>query len=195
MAVLKLRTFRFPEHTCIAQAQPPGVGRVHEESPALSVMTDLAQVKAATIDPAMPLTQAEQVMIHQGVRLLFVVRDFPCVDGLVTAADLVGEKPMRLVNQRNLRHDELCVADVMTTLPQLDALEYAALQEATVADVIAAFRQFGRSHLLVVQDPTPQAMACIRGVISRAQLERQLGRAIEAAEIADTFAQLERALA
>ena len=68
-----LPTFRFPDGTCIAQAQPRQHPAVTLESPALSVMTDLTEVRAATVAPGMSLHQAELEMIHQGVRMLFVV--------------------------------------------------------------------------------------------------------------------------
>lgn len=173
-----LSTFRFPENTCIAQAQPKAKGMVTPESAGLDVMTDLAQVRAATIDPTTTLDRAEQVMIQQGVRSLFVVSNFPCVEGLITASDLVGDKPLRLVNQRQIRRQDLCVADVMTPLSDLDALDYGELKSATVAQVIATFKRTGHSHLLVVQAATGQGPARIRGVLSVTQLERQLGRGL-----------------
>ena len=189
-----LPTFRFPDNTCIPQAQPQMMGAVMLTSPGLDVMTDLALVKASTIDPETTLTRAEQVMIHQGVRLLFVVSNFPCVEGLVTASDLIGDKPMRLVNQRNVHHDDLCVADVMTGLSHLDALDFDNLKSAKVEQVIATFQKFGRRHLLVVQNATVTSPARIRGVISLTQVERQLGKTVVTTEIATTFSEIEKAL-
>lgn len=173
-----LSTFRFPENTCIPQAQPKVKGPVTLESPALEVMTDLAQVKAAMIEPQTLLDKAEKTMIEQGVRSLFVVRDFPCVEGLVTAVDLIGEKPMQIVNERRIHRHELCVADVMTELPMLDSLDYDELKASKLSRVIATFKKIGRTHLLVIQAATAQGPARIRGVISLTQIERQLGRAI-----------------
>lgn len=190
-----LSTFRFPEDTCIAQAQPRIKGGVTLTSPGLDVMTDLTEVRAATVDPKTTLDAAEQMMIHQGVRLLFVVHSFPCVEGLVTSSDLLGEKPLRLVHQRNVRHEDLCVADVMTGLSLLDAIEYRDLKDASVARVVATFRKFGRKHLLVVEGASEQNAARIRGVLSLTQLERQLGCSISSGEIASTFAEIEQALA
>ncbi len=173
-----LETFRIPENTCSPQAQPKAKGSVTLASSGVEVMTDLAHVKAETIAPSAPLSRAEQVMIHQGVRSLFVVSEFPCVEGLVTATDLIGDKPLRLVNQRQMRYQDLIVADVMTRLSELDALDYEELKSANVAEVIATFKKTGRSHLLVVQAATGHGPARIRGVISLTQLERQLGRAV-----------------
>jgi len=180
MTASALTTFRFPADTCIPQAQPKNAAGVTLASPALDVMTDLAQVRAATIDPTTSLAKAEQTMIQQGVRSLFVVSEFPCVEGLVTAADLLGDKPMRLINQRNLHRQDLSVQDVMTRLNDLDALDYNELKDATVAEVIATFKKVvaGTTHLLVVQAATAKGPARIRGVISITQIERQLGRAL-----------------
>lgn len=179
MTASALTTFRFPENTCIPQAQPKSASGVTLTSPALDVMTDLAQVRAATIDPQTPLHKAEQAMIQQGVRSLFVVAEFPCVEGLITAADLLGDKPMRLVNQRHIQRSDLTVADIMTHLSALDALDYAELKDATVAEVVATFKKVGgATHLLVVQAATAKGPARIRGVISITQIERQLGRAL-----------------
>ena len=62
-------------------------------------------------------------MIYQGVRMLFVVTDMPSIEGLITATDLRGDKQMRVVHERNLRYDDLCVADVMTEPAPLDAID------------------------------------------------------------------------
>ena len=111
-----LPTFRFPAGTHIVQVQPPQHGPVTLDSPAIEVFTDLAQYRAATVQPQTSLVQAELKMIYQGVRLLFVVSDMPSVDGILTAADIAGDKPMRLVHQRQIKHDDMTAADVMLSL-------------------------------------------------------------------------------
>jgi CBS domain-containing protein len=178
MSELALNTFRFPENTCIPQAQPKAAEGVTTASSCLDVMTDLAVVRAATITPDTALDKAEQAMIQQGVRSLFVVSEFPCVEGLVTASDLMGEKPVRLMTHRNARRNDLTVADVMTKLSDLDALDYNELKDATVGDVISTFKRVNHTHLLVVQSATVHGPARIRGVISITQVERQLGHAV-----------------
>src|SRR4051794_12324902 len=93
-----LPTFRLEPGTAIAQASPPSHRPVEIDSPALDVMTDLTQVKAATVSPSTTLRQAEQTMVYLGVRMLFVVSDMPAIEGLITATDLQGEAQMRLVH-------------------------------------------------------------------------------------------------
>src|SRR4029079_6823606 len=131
------RTCRLERGTSLAQAQPTDSTPVTLSSPALAVMTDLTKVKAATTHPRTTLRQAEQAMIYQGVRMLFVVTEMPLIEGLITATDLGGDKQMRVVHERHLHYDELSVADVMTELGALDAIDYAVVQAAAVGNAVA----------------------------------------------------------
>jgi CBS domain-containing protein len=158
-------------------------------------MTDLALVKAATTSPTTSLRQAEQTMIYQGVRMLFVVTDMPSVEGLITTTDLRGDRQLRVVHDRHMRYDELCVADVMTPLAMLDAIDFADLKTASVSNMIATLKQLGRNHLLVVEGAPDTGRQRVRGVISRAQIERQLGAVIDVTEVASSFAELGQMLA
>jgi len=178
MQDLALTTYRFSEETCIQQAQPKIKNHVFMDSAALDVMTDLSVVKAETIDPKTSISSAEMVMINRGVRALFVTTNFPCVDGLVTATDLRGNKP---IDQRHLQqvvHHELCVKDVMTPLSGLDIIDYDELKNAYVDRVVATFEKLKCTHLLVVQRAREEGPARIRGVISVTQLKRQLAKSL-----------------
>jgi len=185
-----LATGRLQPGTVIAQARVWQTRPVTLDSPALDVMTDLTQVKAATAGPTTTLRQAEQIMIYQGVRMLFVVSDMPAIEGLITTTDLHGDRQMQLVQQRNVKYDELSVADVMAGLSMLDAIDYEDMKAANVSNVIATLRRHGKNHLLVVQRPAGKTPRRVRGVISRAQIERQLGAPVEVADVANSFADL-----
>jgi CBS domain-containing protein len=189
-----LPTVRLEAGMSLAQTQPQAHAAVTLDSPALQVMTDLTRVKAATTHPSASLRQAEQSMIHAGVRMLFVVSDMPALEGLITATDLHGDRAMRIVGERHLHHDELSVADAMTPLALLDAIDLDAMQRACVGNVVATLKRFGRNHLLVLQAATAQTPRRVRGVISRAQVEQQLGSPIEITPIASSFSEIERAL-
>ena len=189
-----LPSFRLTPGVSMIQASPRNSATVTLQSPALDVMTDLTQVKAATIRPDQSLHQAEQTMIYQGVRMLFVVSEMPALEGLITSTDLRGERQMSLVHTRNMRFDDMRVSDVMTELSMLDAIDYEPMVGATVGNVVATLKRVGRNHLLVVQAAAHGAPRRVRGVISRTQVERQLGQLIDIAEIASNFSEVERAL-
>jgi len=189
-----LPTHRLQPGTVIAQARDWQTHPVTLDSPALDVMTDLTEVKAATTGPSTTLRQAEQIMIYQGVRMLFVVSSMPRIEGLVTSNDLHGDLQMRLVQQRNARFDDLSVADVMTPLAMLDAIDFRYMERATVGNLVATLRRHGRNHLLVAEGPDP-SQTIVRGVISRSQIERQLGSPIPMTEIANDFPDVVQMLA
>lgn len=180
--------------TVLAQARDRQGGPITLDSPALDVMTDLTEVRAATTSPSTTLRQAEQIMIHQGVRMLFVISDTPALQGLITSTDLHGDTQMRLVQQRNVHYDELTVADVMTRLAELDAIDLEVMKHSSVSNVIATLRRHGRNHLLVVERAQPGYASRVRGVISRTQVERQLGAPVPVTEVANSFAEVVRML-
>lgn len=189
-----LQTFRLEPGVGLPQLGAQPAAGLTMNSPALEVMTDLTIVRAVTIHRASSLRHAEQTMIDQGVRLLFVVTDDTVVEGLITSTDLHGDVQMRIVNERALHYDDLSVADVMTALTSLDAIAYEQMSHATVANLVATLRRFGRHHLLVVEAATTDAPGRVRGVISRSQIARLLGMPIEVTPIAGTFSEINRAL-
>lgn len=164
--------------------------RVSAESPALDVMTDLSRVSPATIRPEAPLAGANQFMITRGVRLLLVVDEHDLILGVITATDLLGERPLQVAVRRGLRRDELSVADVMTPAAQVEALDLADLERARIGHVVETLRRLGRQHALVLEGRT------VRGIVSLSQIARQLGLALPTAgEVARTFSEIEAALA
>ncbi len=97
-------------------------------------------------------------------------------------------------SQRNGHYNDLCVADVMTPLALLEAIDFDRLTIATVGHMVATLQHVGRNHLLVVEAAKAATPARVRGVISRAQIARQLGMPVEVAPIASSFSEIERAL-
>jgi CBS domain-containing protein len=182
----------------------PQAPRVAADSPALQVMTDLTRVAPATIRPQAPLAGANQFMITRGVRLLLVVDDHEKILGLITATDLLSEKPMRAAQELRLRRDELTVADVMTPADRVEVIELAHVEGARVGHVLETLRRAGRQHALVVDHDEipsgrplvpPARRAMVRGIFSISQIARQVGVALPAGgEVARTFSEIETAI-
>ena len=170
----------------------PQASRVSAESPALQVMTDLARATLATIRPQAPLAGANQFMITRGVRLLLVIDELETVLGVITATDLLGERPMLVATERGLRRDELTVADVMTPAERVQVIALADVEGARVGHVLETLRRAGRQHALVI-DFAERAM--VRGIFSLSQIARQLGVTLPAGgEVARSFSEIEAAL-
>jgi CBS-domain-containing membrane protein len=167
--------------------------RVTMDSPALDVMTDLAHVAAATIDAAATLKAANDFMIARGVRSLFVVNAERRVVGLVTVADVLGEKPLRVSQTRGVKRSDLLATDVMTATDNVTAMTIEDVRNAKVGHIVASLQQAGRQHGLVVET-NAAGVARICGIFSASQIARQLGEAVHITEVAHTFAEVEQAL-
>ncbi|HEX7558864.1 MAG TPA: CBS domain-containing protein [Usitatibacter sp.] len=171
-------------------AEPMAPGRVTLDDPAFSVMTDLREVAAATTRPDETIDQAHAQMIRRGVRLLFVLDGGGAVAGILTATDLLGEKPMRFMRERGVSHAEILVEDIMTPASTLDALPLLDVAQMRVGHIVATLQAVGRRHLIVAEE----AGRRIRGIFSTSQIARQLGVELQTFEVARSFADIEAAL-
>jgi CBS-domain-containing membrane protein len=135
---------------------------------------------------------AHELMQQRGVRLLLAIDADGTLAGIITASDILGEKPMHLVHERRIHHSDLLVSDVMTPAARLDAFDWKAVQAARVGNVVARLRLARRQHALVTQ--TLDGQVQVRGIISLSQIARQLGIALQLPEAADSFAEIEAAL-
>ena len=171
-------------------AEPITPGRVTFDDPAFSVMTDLRVVSAATTRPEEPIDTAHAIMIRRGVRLLFVLDDDATVCGVITATDLLGEKPMRFMQARGVSHAEILVEDIMTPASMLEAMSILDVAQMRVGHIVATHKAVRRQHLMVAEDGGRR----VRGLFSAAQIARQLGLELQTMEVAQTFADVEAAL-
>lgn len=167
---------------------------VRPDSPALDVMTDLRHVPAATIPAETSFREAHQAMRLRGVRLLLVVDGERHVVGIITTADLLGERPIRVAQERGGAIDELSVANLMTPLAAMEAVSLSDVARAEVGHVLATLGRSGRQHALVMER-CADGRDLIRGIFSAAQIARQLGVPMQGSEIARNFAEIEAAIA
>jgi CBS domain-containing protein len=169
---------------------PEGPGRVTLDDPAFAVMTDLRNVPAATTTPTESIARAHAQMIQRGVRLLFVLDAGGAVAGVITATDLLGEKPMRFMQSHGVTHTETTVADIMTPASMLEAIPLQDVAQMRVGHIVATHKSVRRQHIMVVEDNGRR----VRGLFSAAQVARQLGVELQTMEVAQTFADVEAAL-
>jgi CBS domain-containing protein len=173
------------------QVLPERVGLGH---PAIDVMTDLKQVSAVVIRPGDTVAEGHKRMIQRGVRLLLVLDHDRRVVGLITATDILGEKPMKVTAERGCRREEILVSDIMTPQERLEVLDMADVAGARVGHIVTTLTASGRQHAMVV-DRGAEGTETVRGLFSTSQIARQLGMAIPEVERARTFAEIKEALA
>lgn len=175
----------------VARPAPPKL--VTLESPALDVMTDLRHMHAAVIEPNVTMESANAHMMQRGVRSLLVLTHDRALGGIITATDILGEKPLRFSEERRVKHHDILVSDIMTPLDRLEAIPLEEARHAKVGHVISSLRDSGRQHTLVVEKHAlGKVQVC--GIFSLSQIEKQLGASIESNGVAKSFAEIEATL-
>jgi len=166
---------------------PPAV---KVNSAAILAMTDLSQVPSATIKTEATLDEANHSMIVRGVRMLFVVGDAKDVVGIITSADILGERPVLVAQARQAKRSDLLVGDVMVPVDKMDAMGIDDVKKATVGNIVATLKSDARAHAIVVGQGQ-DGRQYLLGIFSASQIARQLGVQIHAHEMARTFAEIE----
>jgi CBS domain-containing protein len=171
-----------------------GFHLIAADSPAIEAMTDFSRVTTVTITPDAMVDEANARMISRGVRLLMVVGKDDALAGLITARDILGEKPLQIAQARGGKRDELTVGDLMTPIGSIDTLDLDDVLKVHVADILSALKTLGRQHILVEDiDPTT-GLPRVRGLFSATQIGRALGVPVLGFDLPRTFAEIEAAL-
>lgn len=168
---------------------------VRADSPAIDAMTDLRQVPPATIARGASLHDADLAMRAWGVRLLFVVGSDFTIEGLITARDTIGEKPVNLLRERGGKYAELTVNDLMVPRDAIEVLGLDTVRHAEVGHIVATLKEVGRQHAVVVDRGASGGEEFVCGVFSATQIARQLGVDIQIFDVAHTFGQIAAHLA
>ncbi|NCN89186.1 MAG: CBS domain-containing protein [Gallionella sp.] len=168
--------------------------RVKLSGPATDVMTDLSKVSVVSVRAATSMNKANAKMIKYGVRLLLVLDEEEQVAGIITASDILGEKPMRFLQQMGGTHADILVSDIMTPQSELEVLDIEEVKKAKVGSIVATLKKSHRQHALVATS-LEDGCQLVCGIFSATQIGRQLGAQAQSFEIARTFAEIEAAIA
>jgi CBS-domain-containing membrane protein len=162
-----------PQSTLGHPNTPPEIMKL--DSPAAAVMTTFKAVHPVTTRPEVAIDAALKKMKTTGVRLLFVLNDADQIIGLVTAKDIMGERPILITQQTRLPRAEITVALVMTPQPDICAFDVQALRDARVGDIIETLRGQERQHALVVKTDKATQSQRVIGMFSTSQISKLLG--------------------
>jgi CBS-domain-containing membrane protein len=163
------------------------------DDPAVNVMTDLRSVAVVSARAKTSLDKANAKMIRYGVRTLLVLDDEDKVTGILTATDVLGEKPVRFLQQMGGTHADILVRDVMTVQRDLEVLKLEDVQKSKVGNILATLKAAGRQHAMVVEE-NADGSQIVRGLFSATQVARQLGVQPKAAEVSKVLAEIEAAV-
>lgn len=177
-----------PKTTFQHPPQPPE--RVSMNSAAFDVMTDFNFVKPVTVNRFVPIDEALEKMRLARVRMLVVTNDSGEILGIITANDIMGERPIEMIQERQVPRSEIRVEDVMTGQSSLDAFDMVSVRNAQVGHILETMNRLGRQHMLVVEVDKAIDFQRVCGMFSTTQIRKQLhqdgfAEAAPAASLAD----------
>ncbi|MBE9398507.1 CBS domain-containing protein [Pontibacterium sp. N1Y112] len=160
-------------------------------SPALEVMTDFERSWPVKICETTQIDEALEHMKAQHVRMLFAVDSQDQFSGIVSAADIAGDKPMSVMGQNNWTRDQVEVRHLMLDVLHIKALTYDQVRCAKIGDVMLTLKSSGDQHVIVTS-ANPQGGKKIRGIISASDISRYLCISFDVMYQAKSFAEIER---
>jgi CBS domain-containing protein len=158
--------------------QVPGTDPWYAEStdPAITVMTDFRERASVTVDETATIDAALDHMKHNGVRCAFAIdATRRIVVGLITAYDILGEKPMRHAVTVEMPRTEVRVRDIMQKLTELRVVDVRDLEQCMVGAVLQLFDDTQLTHIVVIESGAGGEQR-LRGLLSAAKVRRLLGR-------------------
>ena len=129
--------------------------------PAVNVMTDLRSISVLNVRAKTSLDKANAKMIRYGVRMLLVTDEADQVCGVLTATDVLGDKPVRFLQEMGGTHADILVRDVMSTAREMEASLLEDVLKAKVGNILAMLKVAGRQHALVVEKMPTAARPCV----------------------------------
>jgi len=172
MTMLALKSLR------ATALQVPGADpwSANPHDPALTVMTDFRERPSVTVSEMAPIDSALEHMKHAGVRSAFATDGAGrAVVGLITAYDIMSEKPMRFVQAIGSTRSDVLVRDIMQPVSEWQVLDIADIERATVAAVARLLTDTQLSHVPVMESGA-NGERRLRGLLSSARVKRLLSR-------------------
>jgi CBS domain-containing protein len=149
---------------------------IHLDSPSVTVMTDFKFVHPVTVNPETGMDDALGIMKTAGVRLLLVTNRLNEVVGIITANDIMGERPIKILGETRVTRADIKVSTIMTAQPDIPVLDMMSVCNAQVGHIIETLHQLERQHVLVVEADRETKAQRIVGMFSTSQISKLLGR-------------------
>lgn len=194
MGFITLTTDRLGQGVGFHRPEVPVFEPLTLKDSAIKAMTDLKKISSRTIFPKETIETANQKMIQNRIRMLFVVNISDEIVGLITATDILGEKPLRVSQEHHVKHNDIMVQDIMTPAENIEVFQIKDVSSARVGDIVETLKNKHRQHALVVDYQGFSNNRTVRGIFSLNQIARQLGIQVRTYALGDTLTEIARVL-
>lgn len=145
---------------------------VHFDDPALTVLIDFYQASPSTIKDTATMNEAIHDMELHEVQLLLVMNAEHELVGLLTSEDVLGEKPIKYIQQNRLSRNDVLVRMLMTPIAKVPAFSIDAVEKARIGNVVKTLHALNTPTALVVHEADGKKI--LQGAFTTAQMSKQL---------------------
>jgi CBS-domain-containing membrane protein len=160
----------------VSYFQPPALPAIaHWDDPAMQVLVDFKYVKAETIGADETIDTALTMVKNCSYHALLVIDKEDKILGLISSEDLLGEKPLKAIQERRIARADISVRMVMTPQHELMAIDVENLRHAKVGHIVSTLHARKQHYALAVKVDEVNDKQTVRGLFSLAQISKQLG--------------------
>lgn len=151
---------------------------VHLEDPAFAVMTDFCQSLPRSISADASMDDALHVMKSTGVHMLLVVDKEGAIKGIISSEDLLGEAPIKIIQERRIQRTMVLVKMLMLPIEKIPAFNIEDVEYARVGNVVNTLKELNQHYAFVVRIEENNAHI-IRGLFNTSEISKLLHTDIE----------------
>ena len=152
---------------------------VHLDDQATAIMSDFSLFPPHTISPKKPMDSAIEEIKKTDLHLLLVVREGHLI-GIINSQDLLGEKPIKIIQERRISRNQVLVEMLMVPTAQLIAFELDTIKDAKVGHIVKTLSEEKKQYALVLESDSSTKEKTVRGIFTTTQISKQLHMPIDA---------------
>jgi len=162
------------------------------DDPAIAVLTDHRLEKVSMCRPEAHIDQAMVRMGRDNTSMLLVSSDQENIEGLITSADISGERSIQYIQSAGKKRDQVKVKHVMRRIEDLPCIAINDVLDARIGDILHTLNDIGSEYILVTMQEHDHV--AIRGVFSSRHIAKALKIFFDPSPGARTFAEFTKAL-
>lgn len=99
--------------------------------------------------------------------------------GLMSLEQILGEKPVKMIESRRVERKDVRLSSVMSPLKNIAVIDFEKLKHAKVGHIVATLKAVQRYYLLVIERDAMSNKSIIRGVFLASTVTKLVGKHIK----------------
>lgn len=122
---------------------------IHLDDQATQIFIDFETQQPSVVEPKQSINEVMVDMKALGIHLMPVIQEERVI-GLISSEDILGEKPMKVIQDKRIPRENVTVEMVMTPAHDLLAINYQELTHSRVGHVLSTLNEAKQHYALVI---------------------------------------------